>query len=91
MSALIIAAMWLNAWTHNLYPRTTWTQSSRGPWSPDRVLVAAWFQALSFVVYAFVAGVISMLFKPNRRALLLLIGCILGAAIVMGHLSLIDD
>lgn len=92
VSPVILIWMWGYVWQHNLYPFAGW----RNHFEQDqneataRILEMAWIYALFFPVGAFATSFLSLVFKPNLRAIIVLALSIVCAIVVLMHMGLMD-
>lgn len=92
-SALLFIWMWVCAYMHGDIPETRWGQyeGNHGPWRHSYDLRGAWWQILNMQFYAFVLGLVSMAFKPNRRAAVVTVfAFVLGFLFMATHYWLVD-
>ncbi|MCX5698056.1 MAG: hypothetical protein NTU54_08860 [Candidatus Omnitrophica bacterium] len=83
LSLLLFIWMWSRAYMHGNIPHTSWGQyeGNHGPWRHNYDLRGVWWQILNLQLCALILGLVSFVFKPNRR-----VAIIAGLAFVSGCL-----
>jgi hypothetical protein len=92
-SVLLFIWMWVRAYMHGGIPQTGWGQyeGNHGPWRHSYDLRGAWWQILNLQFYAFVLGLVSIVFKPKRRAsIITVLAFVSGCLFLVTHYWLVD-
>ena len=93
LSVLLFIWMWARAYMYGAIPLMSWGQyeGNHGPWRHRYDLRGAWWQILNLQFFSFVLGLVSIVFKPNRRgAIITALAFVSGFLFFITHYWLVD-
>lgn len=101
LSVLLFIWMWVKAYIQGQIPQTPWGkfEGSHGPWhKPLHDILGIkydlewiWSQVLNLEIFSFIFGLVSIVFKPNRRsAIVTALAFVSGFLFLITHYWLVD-